>query len=225
MFRARINVINKYNKKIQQMGLRVYMRQYANQEENRQFLNLVGKLKEHYLGKRELCLFVGGYNIGRAQPDALLVRKNAIICVEFKNYGGHIQASSTGKFYKMRTDGSREGEIKSGNQESVKEQVSKQRELLANFLNRHFGYNRRDTSKISGLVVFNGGIAQLENRLSVSDRYWLNICDNDGFIQEAVRTIQGRELYCSDEKIRGLVEYLNLEYLNLQNGGEMIYDG
>ena len=204
------------------MGLRVYRGNLldGHQEENRQFLNLVDKLKEHYSGERELCLFVGGYNIGRAQPDALLVRKRAIICVEFKNYGGHIQASSTGKFYKMRSNGSREKEIKGGNQESVKEQVSKQRELLANFLNPHFGYSKKDTSKISGLVVFNGGITQLENDLTESNRYWLNICDNDGFIQEAVLTIQGRELYCSDEKIRGLVEYLNL-----QNGGKLIYDG
>lgn len=205
-------------KKIQQMGLRVYMRQYANQEENRQFLNLVEKLKEHYLKKRELCLFVGGYNIGRVQPDALLVREHAIICVEFKDYGGHIQASSTGKFYKISARGREE--IKGGSQGSVKEQVSKQRELLANFLNPHFGYSKKDTSKISGLVVFNGGITQLENDLSRSDRYWLNICDNDGFIQEAVRTIQGKVLYCSDEKIRGLVEYLNS-----QNGGELTYDG
>lgn len=54
--------------------------------EREQFRFLCERLKAHYEDSNEFCVFAGNYNIG-CELDALFIKKDAIISIEFKNYG------------------------------------------------------------------------------------------------------------------------------------------
>ena len=63
--------------------------------EREQFRFLCEQLKAHYEDSNEFCVFAGNYNIG-CELDALFIKKDAIISIEFKNYGGNVVANENG---------------------------------------------------------------------------------------------------------------------------------
>lgn len=56
---------------------------YDNTAEREQFRFLCEQLKAHYENSNDFCVFVGNYNIG-CELDALVIKKDAIIAIEFK---------------------------------------------------------------------------------------------------------------------------------------------
>lgn len=65
--------------------------------EREQFRFLCEQLKTHYEDSNEFCVFAGNYNIG-CELDALFIKKDAIISIEFKNYGGNVVANENGEW-------------------------------------------------------------------------------------------------------------------------------
>lgn len=65
--------------------------------EREQFRFLCEQLKAHYEDSNEFCVFAGNYNIG-CELDALFIKKDAIISIEFKNYGGNVVANENGEW-------------------------------------------------------------------------------------------------------------------------------
>ena len=65
--------------------------------EREQFRVLCEQLKAHYEDSNEFCVFAGNYNIG-CELDALFIKKDAIISIEFKNYGGNVVANENGEW-------------------------------------------------------------------------------------------------------------------------------
>lgn len=65
--------------------------------EREQFRFLCERLKAHYEDSNEFCVFAGNYNIG-CELDALFIKKDAIISIEFKNYGGKVVANENGEW-------------------------------------------------------------------------------------------------------------------------------
>lgn len=63
--------------------------------EREQFRFLCQQLRARYEGSEDFCVLVGNYNIG-CELDALFIKKDAIISIEFKNYGGTIIANENG---------------------------------------------------------------------------------------------------------------------------------
>ena len=73
------------------MGLLVYkVADYSFTAEREQYRTICEMLKKYYSNKPELCLFVANYNIYDSEIDGILFKNDAIISVEFKNYGGEI---------------------------------------------------------------------------------------------------------------------------------------
>lgn len=56
---------------------------FDNTAEREQFRFLCEKLKAHYENSNDFCVFAGNYNIG-CELDALFIKKDAIIAIEFK---------------------------------------------------------------------------------------------------------------------------------------------
>ena len=70
---------------------------YDNTAEREQFRFLCQQLKTHFGNSGEFCVFAGNYNIG-CELDALFIKKDAIISIEFKNYGGNVVANENGEW-------------------------------------------------------------------------------------------------------------------------------
>ena len=79
------------------MGLLVYkVSDFSHTAEREQYRAICQKLKARFSGKPELCIFVANWNIYDSELDGLLIKQDAIIAIEFKDYGGKIIAVENG---------------------------------------------------------------------------------------------------------------------------------
>lgn len=148
---------------------------FDNTAEREQFRFLCERLKSHYENSNEFCVFVGNYSIG-CELDALFIKKDAIIAIEFKNYGGHVIANENGEW---KCDGKT---IKGGSRKTVLQQARINHSLLKREL-KALGIAKNNIKDIPTLIIFNQPI-DLENNLGFTTKMWLHITDNDHFIHK-----------------------------------------
>ncbi len=116
--------------------------------EIRQFNAAVQSLYDYFDGRGENAIFIGNLNIGDANLDGLIVKNDAIIIVEFKDYSGRLEARQNG-------DWTCEGKpIKGGNGgKTVFEQLKKNRSILRKTIAEQNYFSEAQRSDIKGLVV------------------------------------------------------------------------
>lgn len=131
------------------MGLIVYECQRAEHgHEIRQFSAAAQSLYDYFDGRDETALFICNVNIGEANLDGLIVKNDAIIIVEFKDYEGVLVARQNGQW---TCDGKA---IKGGNGgKSVFEQLRKNQRILRKVIAENSYFTEAQRSDIKGLVV------------------------------------------------------------------------
>lgn len=148
---------------------------FDNTAEREQFRFLCEQLKAHYENSNEFCVFAGNYNIG-CELDALFIKKDAIIAIEFKNYGGNVIASENGEW---KCDGLN---IKGGSRKTVLQQARINHSIVKKEL-KVLGVETKNIKDVPTLVIFNQPIT-LDNQLSSTTKSWLYITDNEHFIEK-----------------------------------------
>lgn len=148
---------------------------YDNTAEREQFRFLCEKLKAHYEDLEDFCVFVGNYNIG-CELDALFVKKDAIISIEFKNYGGKVVANENGEW---TCDGKT---IKGGSRKTVLQQARINHSTVKKEL-KVLGVEKDQIKDVPHLIIFHQPI-ELENNLSSTNKSWLHITDDAHFIEK-----------------------------------------
>lgn len=148
---------------------------YDNTAEREQFRFLCQQLKTHFGDSGEFCVFAGNYNIG-CELDALFIKKDAIISIEFKNYGGNVVANENGEWTADRVA------IKGGSRKTVLQQArinhsTVKRELKA------LGVESKHIKDVPHLIIFHQPI-EMDNRLSSTNKSWLHITDDNHFIEK-----------------------------------------
>lgn len=187
------------------MGLLVYkVPDYSYTAEREQYRTICEMLRKHYADKSDMCLFVANYNINDCELDGILFKNDAVISIEFKNYGGKVTAVENGSW--TLDDGTI---VKGGSREKSPYQQAKINHInLKQGLKDGLILPQSAINNIPALIVFNQPI-QLTNRLSGRVQSWLHITDNEHFLQK-IQDITVRETDLSNEDIFKLVEKLNL---------------
>lgn len=148
---------------------------FNNTAEREQFRFLCGQLKSHYEDSNEFCVFAGNYNIG-CEQDALFIKKDAIIAVEFKNYGGKLVANENGEW---TCDGK---VIKGGSRKTILQQARINHTTVKKEL-KVLGVAKENIKDVPTLIVFNQPV-EITNNLSATNKSWLHITDNEHFIEK-----------------------------------------
>lgn len=148
---------------------------YDNTAEREQFRFLCQQLKTHYEDSGEFCVFVGNYNIG-CELDALFIKKDAIISIEFKNYGGCVVANENGEW----TCNGRI--IKGGSRKTVLQQARINHSTVKKEL-KVLGIDKNQIKDVPHLIIFHQPI-ELENNLSATNKSWLHITDDNHFVEK-----------------------------------------
>lgn len=174
---------------------------YDTTAEREQFRLLCKKMKSKYFNSEHFYLLVANYNIYDCEFDALVIKNDAIIAIEFKNYGGKIIATENGDW---TADGIN---IRGGSRKTVYQQARINHASLRNGLNE-LGVNNDWIKDIATIIVFNKPII-LDNQLSGKAQSWLHITDNEHFI-EKIEDITCRSTYLSNLDIVNLAIRLNL---------------
>lgn len=201
------------------MGLLVYrFSDYNHTAEREQFRSLCKSLKEYYGNKPHTCIFIGNFNIGNVELDGLIIKNDAIIAIEFKNYGGKIIAADNGEW--MLSDGTI---IKGGSKKTAYQQVSLNRAQTKKGLKTTAHLTNKQVQNLNSLVVFNQPIEAIDSsRLTPDTKCWLHIADNKSFI-EKVQDITSENIEFEHNEILALLKslyldrrYLLEEYSNLE---------
>lgn len=181
---------------------------YDTTAEREQFRLLCKKMKSKYFNSEHFYLLVANYNIYDCEFDALVIKNDAIIAIEFKNYGGKIIATENGDW---TADGIN---IRGGSRKTVYQQARINHASLRNGLNE-LGVNNDWIKDIATIIVFNKPII-LDNQLSGKAQSWLHITDNEHFI-EKIEDITCRSTYLSNLDIVNLAIRLNLNSFIVQD--------
>ena len=176
---------------------------YEHTAEREQYRTICNLLRSRYEGSDELCVFIANYNIFDCELDGILIKSDAIISIEFKNYGGEITAVENGHW--TTADGT---VIKGGSRKSVYQQAKLNHVALKHGLREGRILPNKMLKDIPSLVVFSQSII-LRNCLSEKVKSWLHICDSDHFIDK-VEDITATDLYLSNEQIIELIPKLGL---------------
>ena len=193
------------------MGLLVYrFSDFNHTAEREQFRSLCKSLKEYYGNTPQTCVFVGNFNIGNVELDGFIIKEDALIAVEFKNYGGKIIAAENGDW--MLANGTT---IKGGSNKTVYQQLFINRNQTIKGLKTITKLTNKQTKHLNSLVVFNQPIEAIDSsRLTPDTKCWLRIADNTSFI-EKVQDITSENIEFEHKEILALLKslYLDRRYL------------
>lgn len=187
---------------------------YDNTAEREQFRFLCGKLKAHYENLEDFCVFVGNYNIG-CELDALFIKKDTIISIEFKNYGGKVVANENGEW---TCDGKN---IKGGSRKTVLQQARINHSTVKKEL-KILGVEKNQIKDVPHLIIFHQPI-ELENNLSATNKSWLHITD-DAHFTEKLDDITCPKTDLNPLGIVNLAELLNLNSYYLTEFSNASYE-
>lgn len=176
---------------------------YDHTAEREQYRAICNMLKSKYETSDDLCIFIANYNIFDCEFDGLVIKSDALISIEFKNFGGSITAVENGHW--KLADGTI---IKGGSNKSVYQQARVNHVALKNGLKEGGILPTKMLSDIPSLIVFAQPIS-LTNNLGARTRSWLHICDNDHFI-EKIEDITSSKFFLSNEQIMELLPKLGL---------------
>lgn len=186
------------------MSLLVYkVSDFSFTAEREQYRTVCELLEKHYAKKKEVCLFVANYNLYDSELDGIIIKNDAVISIEFKNYGGVVTAVENGCW--TLSDGTivKGGSRKNPYQQAKVNHINLKQGLVDGMILPH-----TVVRNVPALIIFNQP-TQVNNQLSGRVRSWLHITDNEHFLQK-ISDITESCTDLSNEDIIGLIGKLNL---------------
>ena len=189
------------------MALQVY--RYANylttdeREQFRSLCKLLTKSKDDYI-------LVANPIIGGRELDALLIKRDAIIVLEFKNYTGSLTASEFGDWHIIDDEGT-EVVVKGGfGNKNPYVQVNHNKWSVVNKFKDELNSPLVNAYHVSGIVVFKGNITENKFDFSPKVRTWFRIADMTNVI-ETIENIASPKIDFNDALWNELPKFLNVE--------------
>lgn len=177
----------------------------------RQFIDeFVARLNQEYPNEDETVILLENYICSSNQIDATVLKKDGIIVLEFKNYGGEILFSENG-------DWTANDEVIKGGRDGRNpcQQVRAYKYSLMNFLKDHADKILTQSREIewghvSGMVIFHQTIQFDKGTVPQPMRPWFQVTDIEGSIK-AIKTVTSSKLFLSDEELQRIPILLGLQ--------------
>lgn len=199
------------------MALLVYkFSDYEHTAEREQYRTLCKHLKTYYENRDEICIFVANYNIYDCELDGMIIKQDAIMAIEFKNFGGTITAVENGHW--KTSDGTT---IRGGSRKTVYQQANLNHVAIKRGFEEGKILPAKALKNVAALVVFHQPTT-LVNQLSQRTQSWLHVCDETTFI-EKVQDITSIHIDLSKEDMIELIQkmaldedYIEEDYSNIE---------
>jgi len=181
---------------------------FEHQYENEMFQGIAESLKRTGQLHAGTSLFAGNLILGDCELDALLIKRDGICILEFKNAEGPVHFVENGPW----TVG--EGQVKGGSRDNPFSQVRSYRLGVRRFFERNWDELVRpyqiNPEHVSGCVVFRGGISFDDRVLDLNVRQWFHVTDQERLTAK-VSAIQSRQINLTPEFIGRFVRMSGLE--------------
>lgn len=183
------------------MGLHAYLSEpFYYEHENHIFDELFKKLSSSSLvQKKEVYLF-GNVLISGNAIDALLIKNNAIIVIDFKDYGGHLTISENSE-WEIKTEKGETVLVKGGHSQNPFKQIKIYKNAVARNLQEFISFRSNPNLKhIAGICLFHQPVYWNYYSLPHSLRLWFHICSIDAIVRK-IDSIRSQEITLSDEEM------------------------
>ena len=197
------------------MPVRAFLNsRFATTQENQIFDELLKRLNERWKNSDEHILLLGNFFYNNRDIDAMLIKRDGIIVIDFKDYSGELRFSENS----IWTIGN--VTVKGGAFINPFVQVRSSKSLVANFFkenleNIFLGANKKISfNDVFGLILFHRKI-ELLNALPGEVKKWFYITDIDGICQ-TINQITNPNLNLSPEELLRVPKLLGLEEYKLQ---------
>ncbi len=197
------------------MPVKAFRNAKASTKENIIFDLFLDKLKERWEESNELIIVLSNFFYNNVEIDAMLIKRDAILIIDFKDYSGILNFSENGKWFITTKDG-KTVEVKGGSGDKnpfmqirwYKDKISKffQDNNNSIFLNSDKKINHEN---IFGLVLFHDKTS-LKDPLPPRVKNWFFIADIHNICQ-TIYQITNRDLNLNDEEILMIPSLLHLE--------------
>ena len=172
--------------------------------ENHAFNQLHDLLQSHWAEQDEPLHLLGNFYIDGGEVDALIIKRNAIIVIDFKDYAGNLKFSENGRWL---MDGK---EVRGGNKTNPYHQIRDNKYQLLNYLKRYVSFQSSpNLGHIAGVCLFHQGVEFDAGTLPHNISRWFHIAD----ISRAVRitdAIVSPEISLSNTDINAILTQLNV---------------
>lgn len=188
---------------------------FVTTQENQIFDELFNRLSEELNNSDELILLLGNFFYNSRDIDAMLIKRDAIIVIDFKDYSGKLNFSENS----IWTIGN--VTVKGGSFINPFMQVRSSKSLMANFFKENLDIIFASAKKtisfndVFGLILFHREI-ELIRPLPGEVKKWFFITDIDNACQ-TINQITNSNLNLSAEELQRIPKILGLEEYKLQH--------
>ena len=172
--------------------------------ENIAFNILHDVLKMSWSERDEPLHLIGNVFVDGQEIDAIVLKRNAIIVIDFKNYGGELSFSENGKWkISGRT-------VKGGSKPNPYQQIRDNKFTLINYLDRHLKFQSNPTlGHIAGLCLFHQNIEFNAQTIPPKIGSWFHIVDMES-AHRRIEAIVSSRIHMSDADIHKIVKQLDV---------------
>jgi len=159
------------------MTIRAFLgERFSRTYENQAFDRLYRLLGKHWRDQEERVTLIGNVTCNGHELDALLLKSDAIVVVDFKNQGGRIQFTENGPWL---ADGI---EVRGGAKTNPFKQVQANKFAVMNWLKERCSFLdvSNNLGHIAGLVLFQQKIEFDITQLPPKVASWFNVTDHEG---------------------------------------------
>ena len=181
--------------------------QFEHTHENKVFDALYEALAAHCAATEQDWALLGNFYVGNRELDAVVVKPNALIIIDFKNYAGKLSLSEDGPWLIEDIANGESTKVKGGASVNPLVQLRLSKFALVGFMEK---INKNcNWGHIAAMVLFHGSIEFDVQQIPGNCKPWLHIAG----MNDAVRTMEAvvsREIHIVPQDIQYIVDWFEL---------------
>lgn len=195
------------------MALKAFRgRPFEHTHENKAFNDLFDLLAAHCAVSCQDWYLLGNFYVGSRELDAMVIKPNAVIILDFKAFSGKLQFSVEGPWLIEDKEKGSAVEVKGGASVNPLRQLSINKGALSDFLKRNFAdlNSTCNWRHAAAVVAFQGPIEFDSHQLPGTLKPWFHISEMACIVRD-LDAIVSREISLSHESMRRIVAQLGID--------------
>lgn len=185
---------------------------FEHTHENRAFNELFDLLDEHCSVSRQDWYLLGNFYVGSRELDAMVIKPNAVIILDFKEFRGKLQFSEDGPWLIEDEETGSNVQVKGGASVNPLRQLRINKGAMLDFLGRNLTDLNATCNwrHVAALVTFQGPIKFDHRHLPGPIKPWFHISDMGRIVRD-LDAIVSREIFLSRENMERLTAQLGID--------------
>ena len=187
-------------------------RPFEHTHENRAFNELFDLLDVHCSDSGQDWYLLGNFYVGSRELDAMVIKPNAVIILDFKEFRGKLEFSEDGPWLIEDEEAGSNVQVKGGASVNPLRQLRINKGAMLDFLSRNFTDLNATCNwrHAAALVAFQGPIEFDHRQLPGLIKPWFHISDMGRIVRD-LDAIVSREIFLSRENMERLTAQLGID--------------